>query len=557
MSKTISDTGRVMTKAVLGCLVAGLLLAAGCTKANPAATCADGTCSDPAFPFCDVDGSVSGDPGSCIAITCQTGSIGGCQGSSELICNATGTTFEPMACANGCDPSAGCIECAPNQSLCTSDGNFQTCNAAGSASTQVCTAGCDAAQGCAVCHAGGLACTIDGKLQQCDAEGQVASTTDCAIGCSDDGGSHCEFLKPSNGLEVFLDMVLTPVDLQLAGGTLDLQTSKFTPTGGSAASAIAIPSFTMPAASGGSPIVVFVGRKITLGKITIDTVSSATGDPGLTLGGIGPAVAFLATDDVRVDGDVTTASGAISIPGCNGGVGAGGSVNGIFSRSGGGGGGNATDGGAGGNIPTALTGGVRGLAAGTDEIVPLRGGCPGALNGAPSGGSFAGHGGGAIAIFSRTKIDIDAGLFADGLPAGNDPFLFNIGGGGGGGSILLEAPTVTLGISAVVLVRGGAGASDDSGQLTVNNNANPLAGDKCAARDGLCGDGGDGATATIGAANGGDTKKPVSGELVSLDAGGGGGGVGRIRINTTDGTFTRTGTAIVAGHLTSGLAARQ
>jgi hypothetical protein len=48
----------------------------GCTKQNPAAVCHNGTCIDPAHPYCDFDGVIDGDPGACIAVTCMPGSVG-------------------------------------------------------------------------------------------------------------------------------------------------------------------------------------------------------------------------------------------------------------------------------------------------------------------------------------------------------------------------------------------------------------------------------------------------------------------------------------------------
>lgn len=172
------------------------LTAVGCTKSNPAATCSDGTCSDPSFPFCDVDGSF-GEPGTCIAVTCGPGTIGGCRGSdAELVCNAAGNDYDTQACTNGCVEPTGCAapvtECTPNTTTC---------------------AGSD--------------------LLACDATGHGAPQA-CELGCSDTGGSHCKALVPSNNLQQFLDQTPNPNDLSLAGGTLDLDACTFTPTGGSA-----------------------------------------------------------------------------------------------------------------------------------------------------------------------------------------------------------------------------------------------------------------------------------------------------------------------------------
>ena len=144
-----------MMNAAMGCLVAGLLLTGACTKANPAASCADGTCSDPAFPFCDRDGSVGGEPGTCVAITCQAGANGGCQGSAALVCNADGTSFDPVPCANGCDPNAGCNACTPGEVRCAG-----------------------------------------AKLQTCGSDAVFADTETCQLACTTAPQPHCAYLSP-------------------------------------------------------------------------------------------------------------------------------------------------------------------------------------------------------------------------------------------------------------------------------------------------------------------------------------------------------------------------
>src|SRR5437588_11395112 len=95
-------------------LCAGLIaVSVGCTKANPAAKCtSSGTCTDPNYPFCDADGSIGGEPGTCIAVRCSAGAFGGCEGSNvSLICDANGLTYDPVPCLNGCDPKLGCNAC--------------------------------------------------------------------------------------------------------------------------------------------------------------------------------------------------------------------------------------------------------------------------------------------------------------------------------------------------------------------------------------------------------------------------------------------------------------
>ncbi len=277
-----------------------LLASASCTKSNPAATCADGTCSDPAFPFCDVSGEIGGSPGTCISVTCDAGSIGGCQGSDELVCSATGETYVTKACANGCDPIAGCLECTPNESVCTTDGNFQSCDANGSATTVVCPAVCDPTAGCLACQPSSVTCTADGSaVQTCDGGGNVASTDACALSCGSDGGSaHCTQLVPSNGLQTYLDMVPNPVDLTLANGEISLGSNSATFSLNAGGSPTTLSAFLMAAPPGGVPVFVIVGHKITLDNVVIENA-----DPAIT-GGIGPAIAFVATDDLDITGSL-------------------------------------------------------------------------------------------------------------------------------------------------------------------------------------------------------------------------------------------------------------
>jgi hypothetical protein len=77
-------------------------LVVGCTKANPSATCNDGTCTDPNFAYCDADGSVGGVPGDCVAVSCTPGEIKECRGDAAFTCNAAGNGYESVPCDLGC-----------------------------------------------------------------------------------------------------------------------------------------------------------------------------------------------------------------------------------------------------------------------------------------------------------------------------------------------------------------------------------------------------------------------------------------------------------------------
>src|ERR1700690_3782594 len=95
------------TMRYLGGLV--LFLAASCTKPNPAASCANGQGIDPAFPFCDVDGGIGGEPNVCLAVSCTPGAFAECRGDTALTCNSDGTNYDSTACQTGCSAAnSGC-----------------------------------------------------------------------------------------------------------------------------------------------------------------------------------------------------------------------------------------------------------------------------------------------------------------------------------------------------------------------------------------------------------------------------------------------------------------
>src|SRR5688572_30210917 len=95
-------------------LVVGLALWAvtGCTKPNPR-SCADGLCTDPAFPFCDIDGALQGEPEACIAVSCTAQEFVACRDDLAITCNPSGNDYDVIQCPRGCDVVAnGCKTCA-------------------------------------------------------------------------------------------------------------------------------------------------------------------------------------------------------------------------------------------------------------------------------------------------------------------------------------------------------------------------------------------------------------------------------------------------------------
>jgi hypothetical protein len=305
------------------CLLLLFISLAACTKPNEAKHCTAGTCTTPDFPFCDETGFVSGEPGTCIAITCEPGTFGECRGNEEVRCNADGTNYKVVLCERGCDATAdGCRLCDPNETACT-----------------------------------------NGTVATCDASGAVISKRSCPIGCFENQ-PRCRDIAPSNGLGSFLDMVTSPQDLDLsAGGVINTSTGEVLDA---TKSPVAVASFFVPAPPNGAAIRVLVARRVRLGNVVVqaDTinVSSAGG---------GPALAIVADGEISVEGVLTAwdatanlyenglySAGGVSFPGCTGGPGE------YIQRSepqylwaASGGGGHATAGGTGGGVQFMLAGG--------------------------------------------------------------------------------------------------------------------------------------------------------------------------------------------------------
>jgi hypothetical protein len=128
------------------CIVMVVALAGACTKPNPQ-SCADGTCTDPAFPFCDVDGAVEGTAGNCIAVDCTPGELAACRGNQLVQCNATGNDFDVVMCPMGCDEAAGgCLSCTSNDQcsgqtpVCAPGGECRACLVDSECDSQICDA---------------------------------------------------------------------------------------------------------------------------------------------------------------------------------------------------------------------------------------------------------------------------------------------------------------------------------------------------------------------------------------------------------------------------------
>ena len=92
-----------------------VLIATGCDPTANPRSCLDGVCSDPDFPFCDIDGTFGGAPKECIDAGCTVGMFERCVGADAYTCNEFGNNFDVETCAAGCDDAVGgCRVCSTN-----------------------------------------------------------------------------------------------------------------------------------------------------------------------------------------------------------------------------------------------------------------------------------------------------------------------------------------------------------------------------------------------------------------------------------------------------------
>lgn len=493
-------------------LLGGVLVAVACTKQNPAARCSTGTCIDPAYPFCDVDGALSGSAGSCISVSCTPGDFKACRGDVALTCNAMGDNYDELQCQMGCTPEA---------------------------------------KGCKLCQAGQTVCA-NGEVQMCDANGAVSSSESCPLGCFD-SEPRCRELDPSNGLGTYVDMVSNPPDVDLtASATVDTGTGAFMP-----AAPVTVPNFFIPPTTGAPGVRVFVVHNFHIASdVYLSAGDSTSPDGGFT----GIALAIVATGTIAIDGEIDIAGpGSHADAACTGGDGQN-TDNGTREQTAAsGGGGFATAGAKGGSLSApGLAGGHASGTIGNATLVPLRGGCPAGAIVTDNGrtGAFGTVAGGALQLSSAVSISINGVINAD----GGSSYPFQIGaissgifGGGSGGGILLEAPAITLGPVGKLLARGGAGGTSGLPPTTNVLDANPITAPPCSTASIYCGRGGAGAAPGVSAQAGQDADYTNSSSVTAMETGGGGGGLGRIRINTMSGTYTQSGSSIAAGDVTTGV----
>lgn len=408
-------------------------------------------------------------------------------------------------------------------------------------------------------------------LEVCGTSGTVEHTEQCALGCFSDR-SRCNEMVPSNGLDPSLDEAGQHGAITLpAGSVVDTDMGAITAAG----TPIAVASATVLQPRG-AMLRVFLAQSWIINDVRIR--------------GTMP-VAFIAIDEIKVQGTIdASADGGEDGPGarvCGSASGGGGQGEGLFTRppaqnSGGypaflwnsngfGGGGFGTTGGAGGVQNAGLQIGAAGQVNGNAELVPLRGGC--------EGGSlmpqYGGAGGGAIQLVSSRAVHLIAGAFSSGIvhvgggrgvagvlgsdtsPATNP--IYGPGGGGSGGGILIEAPSVVLDDGVTLLAGGGGGGgygacSPGPDGIDAAPRAAPAAGGACSAGTTPSAAGGSGATSGAGT-TGADAA--TCGATNCGSAGSGGGGLGRIRINTVDGTYSAGTNSLLRGVTTSGVVGRR
>lgn len=223
-----------------------------------------------------------------------------------------------------------------------------------------------------------------------------------------------------------------------------------------------------------------------------------------------------------------------------------------FPESGGGGGGHGTAGGNGGDADGSINyangvrvpGGGGGAAFGVEALSPITGGGGGGGGGdepeASSRGGRGGGGGGAAQLVARASIVFSAdssgpcGLNAGGGGGAAGGESAGGGGGGAGGGLLLEAPTVSVGVGCGLSALGGGGGGADEGRAGASGplSSQPAEG---GASSGSCGTG-PGAPGSAGSEDGADAPSCRLPPIMNCSdrcyqVGGGGGGAGRVRLH--------------------------
>lgn len=351
-----------------------LVLWSGCTKPNPL-SCHDGTCDDPRFPFCDVNGDIAGEPNTCIEGQCEPNVVAGCQGDDLVTCNANGTNFETEDCELGCqgiDATASCNLCEPNKASCDGD-----------------------------------------SISFCGADGRVASTEECAGTCVEDPDARCSHIIPrylENVCDVAATTSLTIMNSASFDTDLDANCNGgiFLQGGGPA---ICVVRYATILLADGVDLRVVGGRALAL---VADVQVEIAGYLNLSAG-----------DGFNGPGGGTVFSGVTgnSCVGCGlGGAG--------FASAGGDGGNLTTDGGA-------SNGGV--ATGDPASLPVLVGGTQSGVSAQLTAGEILGGGGGAATIIAcRGSISVTGEINAGGGGGKLGLALIGGAGGGAGGYVVLQ-----------------------------------------------------------------------------------------------------------------------
>ena len=147
------------------CLVGVLFAVSACSwvlEANPNYCADNADCTDPAYSYCDSEGTLEGIKNRCVASPFDAGPS--CQGSAECtvdtapICSPGG---ECQPCTESADGDGDCTDKNPAKPICAADG--------------ACVAGC---QESSECPADDPICSDDNQCQDCD-DATAVGDSDC------------------------------------------------------------------------------------------------------------------------------------------------------------------------------------------------------------------------------------------------------------------------------------------------------------------------------------------------------------------------------------------
>lgn len=381
------------------------------------------------------------------------------------------------------------------------------------------------------CEPDTIVCDDDaGRYVECGSDGVAELVMDCPLGCYE-LAEKCLDVAPSNGLAGYLDLARddeASTDVVFTGSsTIDTDTGEVTVGG--------VPTTIPTIIANGIRVYMFKSVEIpgTL-KVTGTLPVALVSDGTVTITGV-----------LDVSADSTTGGpGSIVTGPCVGGD----EVNGV-DFAGGGGGGRFQSGSEGGYAYPSTAGGAGGDALSDADLQPLVGGCRGGLARGfqlPEPPPNGGGGGGAVQIVTRGPIALTGGGVIDASGGGGSGSSPGPGGGSGGG-VLLEAPTILLDGSGVVISsKGGAGAGARSGLNAPGEDggtgAAPAAGGSLAGYAAGGNGGTDGMAPQVGDA----------GNATNTAGAGGGGSVGESRFNTQSATVTPANGAAIRSRFSVG-----